>query len=76
MIRTLDPLVPNEVRYQAALHSDAVRALYIPASRLRASHERTIIQKQEAPFQQRSAGRIAVLRGALFSRDAILTLAA
>ncbi len=22
MIRTLDPLVPNEVRYQAALHSD------------------------------------------------------
>jgi len=53
-----------------------VRALYIPASRLRASHERTIIQKQEAPFQQRSAGRIAVLRGALFSRDAILTLAA
>ena len=24
MIRTLDPLVPNEVRYQAALHSDPV----------------------------------------------------
>jgi hypothetical protein len=22
MIRTSDPLVPNEVRYQAALHSD------------------------------------------------------
>lgn len=25
-IRTSDPLVPNEVRYQAALHSDICRA--------------------------------------------------
>ena len=37
-IRTSDPLVPNEVRYQTALHSDMVRSLrperpYIRAAR-------------------------------------------
>ncbi len=48
MIRTRDPLVPNEVRYQAALHSDA--ALYIPAAASGASHEKGFIQGLEAPI--------------------------
>ena len=29
-IRTLDPLVPNQVRYQAALHSDLIYKLMLP----------------------------------------------
>jgi hypothetical protein len=30
VIRTLDPLVPNEVRYQAALHSELKWGFYRP----------------------------------------------
>ncbi len=74
MIRTLDPLVPNEVRYQAALHSDALSALYIPALPPGASDQTAII---EAFLQHSRAGRpIAVLREALFVRDAIFSFAA
>ncbi len=77
MIRTLDPLVPNEVRYQAALHSDALSALYIPALPPGASGQTAIIEVCEAFAQQRSAGRpIAVWRGALLGRAAIFSFAA
>jgi len=53
-----------------------VRALYIPATAPRASMSERLFRSLRTPFQQRKAGRIEVLRGAFFSRDAIFNLAA
>jgi hypothetical protein len=50
VIRTLDPLVPNEVRYQAALHSDDLLFVYIPGAPPRASDQAPMQGKKREPI--------------------------
>ena len=47
-IRTSDPLVPNEVRYQAALHSDWKAGLIATVRLPRKARERAIFRKSFA----------------------------
>ena len=46
-IRTLDPLVPNEVRYQTALHSDYTGCGVLESNQLSSAYE-----TDEIPFLQ------------------------
>src|SRR5690554_3855146 len=55
-IRTSDPFVPNEVRYQAALHADQRPVLYgLPAVLLPPSVGKIIRTTAEPPFSLRLA---------------------
>src|SRR5690554_7912825 len=64
-IRTSDPFVPNEVRYQAALHADQRPVLYgLPAVLLLPSVGKIIRTTAEPPFSLRlAAGRCRPLAG-------------